>query len=143
MRSFVVAGATAVLVALVGGCAGGGGPAPPDESPPSAVPPEEDVPVAESKACEEVRTGIDAFNAGDYDATVEHFEAALPLAEDQDDGSAAAGDLVEAVRYYAELDAEAYLEASASSPEFAKYKAITLGQCVAATDGSESPGTDV
>ena len=50
-----------------------------------------------------MRAGIDAFNVGRFDETVEHFQLALPLAEAQDDGSVAASRLVEAVRYYAEL----------------------------------------
>ena len=29
-----------------------------------------------------MRTGIEAFNLGDYAGTVEHFEAAVPLAEE-------------------------------------------------------------
>lgn len=103
-----------------------------------------DMPVVDSKACAEVRAGIDAFNAGELDETVERFEAALPLAEEQDDGSRMAEDLVEAVRYYADLEAEAYPEAARSSPDFARYKAITLGQCVPpGSDAPEEPGTDV
>jgi len=137
--------ATAVAVAaLSAGCSGAGGPS---TSAPGArqTVPQPDVPVVDSAACEEVRTGIDAFNLGDYDGTVEHFEAAVPLAEKQDDGSTKAGQLLEAVRYYAALDAEAYPEAARSSPEFAKYKAITLGQCMPVDRGvpEESPGTDV
>ena len=98
------------------------------------------MPVVDSEACAEVRTGIAAFNDGDFDATVEHFEAAVPLAEAQDDGSAKAADLVEAVRYYAELAADRYPEAARSSPQFAKYKAITLGQCMPVGSEPESPG---
>ncbi len=98
----------------------------------------------DSEACEEVRTGIDAFNVGEFDETVEHFEKALPLAEEQDDGSVLASQLIEAVRYYAELDVELYPEAARSSPEFAKYKAITLGQCMLGEDETpESPGLEV
>lgn len=83
-------------------------------------------------ACDEVVAGIDAFNLGQYDETVRHFEAAVPLAEAQarDDDSQEAADLVDAVHYYADLPAEDYPDAARSSPEFAKYKAITLGQCV-------------
>ena len=146
MRTFLVATATAVVVALAGGCSSGGGDsAEPQETdgPTSAATPDEDVAVVDSEACEEVRTGIAAFNEGDFDGTVEHFEAAVPLAEGQDDGSAMAADLVEAVRYYAELEAERYPEAARSSPKFAKYKAITLGQCMPAGSEPESPGTDV
>ncbi len=49
--------------------------------------------------------GIDAFNAGDLDETVAAFERAVPLAEEEDAaaGTRASADLLEAVRYYAEL----------------------------------------
>lgn len=137
--------ATAVaVVSLSAGCTSAGEPS---GSEPGAgqAPPAPDVPVVDSQACEEVRTGIEAFNVGDYDGTVEHFEDAVPLAEAQDDGSTAARQLVEAVSYYATLDAEAYPEAARSSPEFAKYKAITLGQCMPVDLGvpEESSGMDV
>ncbi len=151
--------AAVAVVALVGGCAGDGGPdgserpgtgtyddsTPLEKKPPASPSPGSgDVAVADSEACDEVRTGIAAFNAGQYDETVARFEAALPLAEEQDDGSVLAQQLVEAVRYYAELDAELYPEAARSSPEFAKYKAITLGQCTTAEgEPLESPGVDV
>ena len=137
--------ATAVaVVVLSAGCTGAGEPGGSDRGAGEAVP-QPDVPVVDSAACEEVRTGIDAFNLGDYDGTVEHFEAAVPLAEEQDDGSTEARQLIEAVRYYAELDAEAYPEAARSSPEFAKYKAITLGQCMPVDREApeDSSGTDV
>jgi hypothetical protein len=80
-----------------------------------------------------VRAGIDDFNTGDFDGTVGHFRAALPLARAQaaKDGSSSAQDLLAAVRYYADLAPKDYLRSAASSPGFAKYKAITLGQCVA------------
>jgi hypothetical protein len=150
VRTLVVAAAV-VVAALAAGCTAGSEPATSDTRPsPTStpdvpdVPEESDVPVVDSEACEEVRTGIDAFNAGDYDGTVEHFEAALPLAQERDDGSTMASDLIEAVRYYAALAPEVYPKASLSSPEFAKYKAITLGQCVpVGSDAPESPGTNV
>ncbi|PUA80361.1 hypothetical protein C7S10_14640 [Nocardioides currus] len=161
-------GVAALVVALTGGCAGSDGS---DEGPPAGVTestspdsespdpespdpespdPETPAPtpgpgdVVDSEACDEVRQGIDAFNLGRYDETVEHFENAVPLAEEQDDGSEAASQLVEAVRYYADLAAGLYPEAARTSPDFAKYKAITLGQCVP-VDGetSESPGVEV
>jgi hypothetical protein len=135
-------GAAIVLVLALAGCSGSGD-RPSADPPSSTSTPDDDVPVADSPACDEVRAGIDAFNAGDFEGTVGHFEAAVPLAEAQDDGSEAAGDLVDAVHYYADLDAEQYLDASESSPEFAKYKAITLGQCAQEDDGSGSAGTDV
>jgi hypothetical protein len=101
---------------------------------------------SDSKACAEVRAGIDAFNAGDFETTVDHFELAVPLAEAQarTDSSKAADDLLEAVRYYAELAPEDYAESARSSPEFLKYKTITLGQCVTPSapldDSTGSPG---
>lgn len=128
---------TVAVVALTGGCARDRDSNGSDEPTPAAPSPTSgDAPVVESEACNEVRAGIDAFNDGEFGETVKRFRAALPLAEDQDDGSVAASELIEAVRYYAELDAELYPEAARSSPEFAKYKAITLGQCVAG-DGEE------
>lgn len=142
MKALVVATAL-VVVALAGGCTGTGGSSEPAGSSGSSGSSAPEVPVIDSQACEEVRTGIDAFNAGDYAATVEHFELAVPLAVEQDDGSTRAGDLIEAVRYYAALDPDRYLEAARSSPEFAKYKAITLGQCAVGSDTSEAPGSNV
>lgn len=151
---------TVVVVALTSGCTDAGGadvsddrqgaatpdgsaPADP-ETPPAPSPRSgEDPAVMDSPACEEVRAGIDAFNVGDFDKTVEHFEAALPLAEEQDDGSELASQLIEAVRYYAELEAELYPEASRSSPEFARSKAITLSQCMLGEDTPESPGVEI
>ena len=140
MKTFVATAIT-VLVALASGCAiGGSSDGADDRSSDSLA----EVAVIDSEACEEVRSGIDAFNLGKMDETVEHFEKALPLAEEQDDGSEDAGDLVEAVRYYAELDSEAYPEAARSSSDFAKYKAITLGQCSSAElEQTESPGVEV
>lgn len=148
MRKFVVATVTLVVV-LAGGCSGDGDStgsadrqgngasgevSPSDPETPDAPSGSADPDVADSEACAEVRTGIDAFNVGDFEETVEHFEKALPLAEAQDDGSEPASDLIEAVRYYAELDPELYLDASQNSPDFAKYKAITLSQCAQGED---------
>ncbi len=142
--------AAAVLV-LVAGCTGGGAseddaaPAATGSEPaaPSVSPPGED-----GDTCAEVRAGIDAFNEGDYDETVARFEAALPLAEAAADRSEnrAADLLLEAVVYYAELPAEDYLDAAASSPDFQRYKAITLGQCMTLADlvsPTEPPAQEV
>lgn len=93
-----------------------------------------------SAACDEVVAGINAFNASDYESTVEHFEKAVPLAVAEDDGSDEATQLIAAVRYYAELAPEDYPEAANSSPEFAQWKAVTLGQCVTGSD-QPSPTT--
>ncbi len=154
-----MATATGLVVALTGGCAFDGDStgsgdregagvtddsAPPAPETPSTPAPRSGGAVADSEACEEVRAGIDAFNAGGFDETVEHFEAALPLAEAQDDGSVQARQLVAAVRYYAELDAGLYPDAARTSPVFAKYKAITLGQCLPVDgEATEAPGTDI
>ena len=152
MRTYVVSIATVVAVAIASGCSGADGERSGDPRPGTGTsqpgepdaPGASDVPVVDSEACEEVRTGIAAFNRGDYPGTVEHFEAAVPLAVAQDDGTERAAQLIEAVRYYAELDAGLYPEASRSSADFAKYKAITLGQCMpVGGEDPESPGTDV
>ena len=153
---------TVAVLAFAGGCAIGGDsegsndrqspglvdePTPSEsaapDAPSSPASPSDRPAASDSEACEEVRLGIDAFNVGEFAETVEHFEKALPLAEEQDDGSAQAGELVEAVSYYAELDAEDYPEASLTSPEFAKSKAITLGQAcpVQASRLTSGPGS--
>ena len=156
----MVAIVTVVALALMGGCAGDGDSNGSDERPGTGStddatpldpettttpsPRSGNATVFESEACDEVRAGIDAFNVGELDETVKHFQAAVPLTEEQDDGSVLASQLIEAVRYYAELDAELYPAAAESSPEFAKYKAITLGQCVAAGDETtQSPDAEV
>lgn len=84
---------------------------------------------ARTPACAEVRAGIDAFNDGDYEETVARFVDAVPLAEEQLDGSDRADQLLEAVRWYAALPPEDYADAAVSSQEFQVYKAITLTQC--------------
>ena len=141
MRTSVAAIAL-VLVALLSGCTGSDGPRTSGETP-SATPSDGGAAVVDSPACDEVRAGIDAFNEGDFEGTVEHFEAALPLAKAQDDGSETAADLVDAVQYYAELAPADYPEAARSSQEFLEYKNITLGQCRPAGDESDDPGTAV
>lgn len=98
---------------------------------------------ASTPACEEVRAGIGAFNAGDFEETVARFRAAVPLATEQLDGSEEADDLLEAVTWYAELPADDYAEAFASSPEFRRYQGITLGQCGDGTPPQESGGVEV
>lgn len=160
MRTLVAATVAVVVVAITGGCAGDGDTngsddrqgtgsiddsTPQDpETPATPSPRSRDAAVVHSEACDEVRGRIAAFNVGEFDETVKHFQAALPPAEEQDDGSVLASELIEAVRYYAELSAELYPNAARSSPEFAKYKAITLGQCVAGDDETpEPPGADV
>lgn len=72
--------AAVAVVALSAGCTGGEPRG--SERGATRAAPEPDVPVVDSEACEAVRTGIEAFNLGDYAGTVEHFEAAVPLAEE-------------------------------------------------------------
>jgi hypothetical protein len=140
--------AALALVTTTGACAGDepavpgtstlGERAPQDADPEGADPegadPEPDPapdPAPAGTACEEVVAGIEAFNRGELDETVASFGRALPLAEAEDDeaGTQRSADLLEAVRYYAALPAEDYPEASLTSPDFARYQAITLGQC--------------
>jgi hypothetical protein len=142
VRTSVVAATVLVLVAFASGCTGTDAQRTSDETP-SATPTEDATTVVDSPACEEVRAGIDAFNLGDFEETVEHFELAVPLAEEQDDGSETAGDLVDAVHYYADLAPADYPQAARSSQEFLKYKNITLGQCRPVGDESDDPGTAV
>jgi hypothetical protein len=134
----------AVPPVLLGACSTGGDP--PSAEPSSSTTTEPDA--SATRACAEVRAGIDDFNLGDFQGTVAHFQAAVPLARTQahEDSSPAADDLLEAVTYYAELAPADYPSASATSPDFAAYKEITLGQCVApgqepGHDPSEAPGT--
>lgn len=158
VRTLVVAAVAVVVAAFTGACSVDSNgpdnrdssgitedattPDPETSATPSPLSPDDEV--VDSAACEEVRAGIDAFNAGDYAETVKRFEAARPLAVAQDDGSKAASQLIEAVGFYAELAPGLYPDAARTSPLFAKYKAITLGQCVPVDGGtSESPGTDI
>lgn len=98
--------------------------------------------VTRDEVCLEVNAGIAAFNQGDVDETVSRFEAAVPLARQADEstGTADSQDLLDATVYYAELAPEDYLAAAAVSPEFARFKQVTLGQCapdpMAPDDGS-------
>lgn len=101
-----------------------------------------------TSACAKVVAGINAFNQGDFEGTVAHFEDAVPLAEAEVEalGTPAADDLLEAIEYYADLAPADYPAASLSSPAFARYQAITLGQCASSGTGpgpapeAEPPG---
>ena len=127
MRFLVTVVALLALVAC-----GADEPDEPQPAPPSG---------AEQKTCALVRAGIDAFNEQDYDATVEHFVKVEVFAKvySKEARSAKATALLQAVDYYAHLPASKYPEAARSSPDFAKYKAITLGQCV---EEAEDDGVD-
>ncbi len=115
----LLAGVSLPVLVLLGGCSDST-----DDSPSEAE-------SSTTDACTEVRAGIDAFNTGDFDETVDRFRKALPLAEDQarSDDSQEAADLLEAVQYYADLEAGMYPDAARTSPDFERYKQITLGQC--------------
>ena len=121
MREYV----PGIALAMVTGCgfAGIGGPD------------QDAIDAAESLTCAEVRSGIDAFNEKDYDATVDHFEKATVFAKRYAELSEEkkADDLLEAVEYYATLPAEDYRDAFANSPRFLRYKSVTLGQCDSGT----------
>lgn len=130
-------GAVLVTPILLAGCSIAGSDDPLGPGP--------DVAPASTDACAEVRAGIDAFNTGDFDETIARFRDAEPLAERQlaADDSQEATDLLEAVRYYADLPAEEYPDAARSSADFEKYKQITLGQCVPIGEPvPEDPGVE-
>jgi hypothetical protein len=109
-------------------------------SSPSEPAPDQGDPSA-TKVCAEVRAGVDAFNTGDFQGTVDHFRRAVPLAEQQarTDSTDEADALLEAVRYYADLAPGDYPSSAASSSEFAKYKLITLSLCVSPETPLEIP----
>ena len=113
--------AAAALLLAVTAC---GRDAEPNEKPTSAE--------LQQQACAEVRKGVDAFNDADYDGTVSHFKKAIEPATAFAKSTSAtdADDLLNAVRYYAGLQPHEYPEAARTSSDFAKYKTITLGQCV-------------
>lgn len=97
-----------------------------------------------AKTCAEVRTGIAAFNNKDYDGTVSHFKKAETLAKlyAKKAPGKKSSDLLQAVDYYAHLPAGAYPKAAQSSADFARFKAITLGQCEADGATPAPQGTD-
>lgn len=104
---------------------------PADPSPSDRSAPSDPSDLAATDVCRLVREGVDAFNTGDVETTIERFEAAVGPAEDlaRDQPSDDTALLLEAVRYYASLPADDYVEANASSPEFARYRDFTLTAC--------------
>jgi hypothetical protein len=98
-----------------------------------------------AKTCVEVRAGIDAFNQHNFTSTASHFKKAEVFAKlyykkAQGPGSST---LLQAVDYYAHLPPKAYPKAARSSADFARFKAITLGQCEPADGPTPAPqGTD-
>lgn len=100
---------------------------------------------AVQQTCAEVRAGIDDFNRQDYAGTIDHFEKAKVPAkvyatiEEEPEADA----LLDAVEYYAALDADQYPEAARSSENFARNKEITLTQCASDEPIDATPGTPV
>lgn len=103
------------------------------ETPGTPKTPKPVVDLSRTEVCALVRAGVDAFNLGDIEGTLAEFEKAVPLAEQlaEDEPSTDADILLEAVRYYAAIPADEYVEASQTSEEFLRYKEFTLGECQA------------
>lgn len=93
--------------------------------------------------CSKVRAGINAYNTGDFDETIEQFRDAVPLATGARKTSPSQEStlLLRAVRYYAALPADEYADAARSSREFARWKAVTLTLCASGQD-QLSPGPE-
>lgn len=141
-----------LLLALLAGCSAGGGDArAPSEGTPRSESPSSQSPDDLTSACVEVRAGISAFNTGDFEETVARFQDAVPLAKAEAEKADAGADseaadlLLEAVEYYADLAPEDYVKSAANSPDFERYKQITLGQCLAGVPpaSEEPPGVEV
>lgn len=94
-----------------------------------------------AKTCVEVRAGIDAFNDHDFTSTQTHFKKAEVFAKLYYKKAQGAGSstLLQAVDYYAHLPPKTYPEAARSSADFARFKAITLGQCEPADGPTPDP----
>lgn len=137
MRIFV---ATTALL-LVAACSGG---ADGDQSDPVADP-TLSAADAVQRTCVEVRAGIDDFNRQDYSSTVEHFEKAKVTAKiyAKVNPEPEADALLDAIEYYANLAPAKYAEAARSSENFARNKAITLGQCASGEPIDQNPPTPV
>lgn len=138
-------GSLVIGVALVlSGCGGGpddiGDPDDARPAPSASAPSDDDPELATTDVCELVRQGIDEFNLGDLVGTIDRFEEAVPKAEElaDDEPSDKTETLLDAVRYYAELPAGEYLEASVSSPEFLRFKDFTLTECAYAGPPAEA-----
>ena len=90
-----------------------------------------DLDLATTRVCDLVRRGVDAFNNGDVDETIERFQEAVPLAEElaTEQPSADTERLRDAVEFYAEIPADEYVEANATDPTFADYRDFALVTC--------------
>lgn len=123
---------------------GGADPAPSTPSVPesSASGGGPEIDLAATDVCGLVRDGIDAFNVGDLEGTIERFEEAVPLAEDlaEEQPSEQTETLLDAVRYYADIPAKDYVEESQTSAEFLEFKDFTLTEC--AYGGPPADATD-
>ncbi len=99
----------------------------------------------QQQTCAEVRKGVDAFNDHDYAGTASHFRKAIAPATAfaKTTSASDADDLLNAVRYYAGLQPHEYPEAARTSSDFAKYKSITLGQCVPSGEAPDGDGNGI
>lgn len=145
--------ALATLVLLAGltttACSGGSDERGADQADSTPFVPDEstsgggaEIDLAATDVCGLVRDGIDAFNIGDLEGTIERFEEAIPLAEDlaEEQPSEQTETLLDAVRYYADIPARDYVEESQTSAEFLEFKDFTLTEC--AYGGPPADATD-
>lgn len=121
MRKPIVALALLVIIA---GCGSTNGPGPQGDKTSSSSPRED--------TCLEVRAGVASYNAQDLEGVQPHFVRAEVPAKRyaKESSSKAADDLLEAVRFFADVPPSDYSKDAASLKLFEKYKAITLGDCV-------------
>ncbi|QWC85855.1 hypothetical protein KLP28_03675 [Nocardioidaceae bacterium] len=97
----------------------------------------------DTAVCAAVRDGIDAYNIGDLEESVQAFDDALPLArthaaqQGAGEGARAAQALLEAVRYYAGLSVTELRDAFPASRDTVRYQQTTLEQCQPLPPGLE------
>ena len=121
------------------GCGSSGDPKPKDDATSSSSPRED--------TCIEVRAGVASYNAQDLESVQPHFVRAEVFAKKYAKQSSAkeADDLLEAVKFFADVAPNDYNKNATSLKLFEKYKAITLGDCVNAdqdNSGEETPGQE-
>ena len=111
------------LLAALAGCGSSGDPKPSDAA---------TAPSAREATCIEVRAGVAAYNAQDLDAVQPHFVRAEVFARKyaKESSSREADDLLDAVKFFADVPPSGYSKDEAALKLFEKYKAITLGDCV-------------
>ena len=119
------------LLAVLAGCGSSGNPKPSDAA---------TTPSAREATCIEVRAGIAAYNTQDLDAVQPRFVRAQVFAKKyaKESSSRKADELLEAVKFFADVPPSGYSKDAASSKLFEKYKAITLGDCVNGEQGGST-----